>query len=245
MESKPVIQFECISKYFGSLTALRDIELDVKAGEIVAVVGHNGSGKSTLLRIVSGLTQPDKGALKIDGRIVQLGSVRAARRCGIELLSQEPALFPHLSVVENICVGTETTVQLLGLRFLRKREMLSRAQNLSKRFGISKHTLTNPVSRLSHGQQALVGFMRSLNGSPRLLALDEPAAALGYGERSTVNRIIANLAMEGTAILLVTHILKDVIDLSHRLAILNEGNLVYFGPTQDFTETEIVRHLVA
>ncbi|MBZ5522798.1 MAG: ATP-binding cassette domain-containing protein, partial [Acidobacteriia bacterium] len=202
-------------------------------------------GKSTLLRIAGGVLRPDDGVLRIDETEVQFDSVRSAQEYGIELLSQPPAIFPQLSIVENICVGVEPTTKILGIRLLERAEMRKRAGCFARDFGIDETTLKRPVSFLSQGQQALVGFTRAISKKPKVLALDEPTAALGYRERATVNHLIGLAAAEGVAVLLVTHILKDALDLSNRFAILKEGRVVFLGESRETSEAEIIRYLIA
>jgi ABC-type sugar transport system ATPase subunit len=239
------VDFVSISKRFGDLTALDSVTLSIRAGEIFAIVGPNGSGKSTLLKVAGGVLCPDDGVLRIDEAEVQFDSVQSAQKHGIEILSQTPAIFPHLSIVENICVGAEPTITVLGLRLLAKNTMRERADRFARDFGIDETTLKRPASSLSHGQQALVGFTRVMNKKPRVLALDEPTAALGYRERAAVNRLIGMAAAEGAAVLLVTHILKDALDLSNRFAILKEGRVVFSGKTRETSEADIIGHLIA
>lgn len=213
-----VLSLRGISKSFGAVAALTDVDLDVRAGEVVALVGDNGAGKSTLVKVLSGVHPQDSGTLKFDGREVRVASPAAARDLGIATVFQDLALCENLSVVENLFLGRE-----IGTMRLDETRMETRAWELLQQLSAKIPTVSIQVAALSGGQRQTVAIARSLLGDPQLILLDEPTAALGVAQTAEVLNLVERLRERGLAVLMVSHNMVDVKAVADRVAVLRLG----------------------
>lgn len=236
----PVLELRHASKHFGGVQAVVDVSLDVRTGEIVALVGNNGAGKSTIMRMISGIHAPDAGEILIRGQRTRFRGPREARELGIEAVPQELALAAHLSVAANIFLGREVTRGFGPVRVLDKKTMKRRSQELIQGFGIHIPNLAARVYDLSGGQQQGVAIGRALAWGSRMILLDEPTAALGIEETARVERTIRSMRDGGVAVLLVSHHLDQVFRLSDRIYVLRRGHLVGEVATAQSNEDDVV-----
>jgi simple sugar transport system ATP-binding protein len=219
--AKPILTLEGVRKEFGGLVALEGVDLEVRRGEIVAIVGDNGAGKSTLLKIVAGVHQPTAGTLRLDGREVRLPNPAAARRHGIEVVYQDLALAPEQPVYMNLFLGRELRTAPLG--FLDRRRMARETSELLKELDIDLPSTRAPVSRLSGGQRQGIAIARATHWGDRLILMDEPTAALGVQETARVEELITRLRERDKAIVVVSHDLSQVMRIADRVCVLRRG----------------------
>jgi D-xylose transport system ATP-binding protein len=204
---------------------LRGVDLEVDAGEVVAIVGDNGAGKSTLIKTIAGVVRADSGEFFVDGSQVSLDSPHAASSLGIATVYQDLALCENLDVVANLFLGAELgRGPLVGsMRRLREPEMEHRASETLTRLGTEVPVLRRPVAGLSGGQRQAVAVGRALLWGSRLVALDEPTAALGVKQTANVLELVRRLAGEGQAVLLISHSLPEVFAVADRICVLRLG----------------------
>jgi D-xylose transport system ATP-binding protein len=235
--SKPgelVLSLRGISKHFGAVSALTDIELDVHAGEVVALVGDNGAGKSTLVKILAGVHQPSTGTISFDGQRVTLADPGTALDLGIATVFQDLALCENLDVVANIFLGRE----LNPLR-LDEVAMEVRAWTLLHELSARIPSVRDVVASLSGGQRQTVAIARSLLLDPKLIMLDEPTAALGVAQTAEVLNLIERVRDRGYAVIMVSHNMEDVRAVADRIVVLRLGrNSGVFYP--DSSNEELV-----
>jgi ABC-type sugar transport system ATPase subunit len=215
---EPLLSLRGISKAFGAVQALADVDIDVHAGEVVALLGDNGAGKSTLVKILSGVHPPDAGTITFRGEVVTIGSPVAARELGIATVYQDLALCDNLDVVANLFLGHEQTKVLLS-----EEAMEQQASSLLKQLSARLPSLRSPVAGLSGGQRQTVAIARSLVGSPAGVNLDEPTAALGVAQTAEVLNLIERLRERGHGVLLITHNMVDVQEVADRAVVLRLG----------------------
>ncbi|MFC9946635.1 ATP-binding cassette domain-containing protein [Streptomyces pratensis] len=213
-----VLALRGVSKRFGAVAALSGIDLDVAAGEVVAVVGDNGAGKSTLVKILSGVYAPDAGAVSFHGREVSFDSPSAAHALGIATVYQDLALCENLDVKANLFLGQEMRPWMLDDVAMEKRswELL---RELSARIP----ALDVPVAALSGGQRQTVAIARALLGRPEIVLLDEPTAALGVAQTAEVLNLIERLRDKGLGVVMISHDMEDVRAVADRVAVLRLG----------------------
>ncbi|MEM7446524.1 MAG: sugar ABC transporter ATP-binding protein, partial [Pseudomonadota bacterium] len=237
--STPLIAVEALSKRFGGVAALNRVDLTLRAGEVHGLVGENGAGKSTLIKCLSGVHQSDAGTISIDGRPVRLDGPRHAERLGLRFIHQELNLVPGFTAVENIFVGRRYP-RRLGLidRPAMARHLRAVAEDLAPDL-----PLDVPVGRLTTGQRQLVEILRALVGEARLIVMDEPSASLSRGEADRLHDIIRRLRNAGTAVLLVSHRLDEIINLCDRATVLRNGKMVATGGMATMTREDLVRHM--
>lgn len=233
-----------ITKSFGGLRALKGIDLGVRAGEILALVGDNGAGKSTLIKIISGAEAADGGTISVAGRDVTIKSPNDARALGIETLHQHLGLVDCFSVPENIFLGREIVGRFAGVRYLRHAEMRKRTQALLDELGIRLPSIDSVVSTLSGGQRQSVAISRLLLSDVQLIIMDEPMAALGVDEGRKVLDLICRLSAKGIAVLVISHNLEHVFGIAHRIAVLKNGTLVGVEQTKDVTRDVITSMII-
>jgi D-xylose transport system ATP-binding protein len=217
--AQPLLALHSVCKRFGVVQVLTDIELEVRAGEVVALLGDNGAGKSTLVKVISGVAPADTGVIEWEGRPVQIRRPHDARDLGIATVYQDLALCGNLDVVGNLFLGRE--IRRFG--FLDEVEMERRTRDLLKRLVTGLADLRSPVVSLSSGQRQMVAVARSLLGDPRLLLLDEPTASLGIQETAEVLELVDQLRDRGMGVLLISHNMADVKALADRAAVLRLG----------------------
>ena len=240
-----MIEFINITKSSEENVILLDnVSFSVEKGEILAIIGHNGSGKSTLLKSITGYDLPVNGKVLLNNNEITFDSIYDAKIKGFELLQQQPTIFPYLSIIENMFCGVEPYVNFLGLKFIDKKSMFQKGKQLINEFGITINDLKRPINTLSGGQIAIVTFIRTLQKFPVLLALDEPTAALGPKEKIEINNFIEKIAKKGVSIIFVTHSMRDVITLAHKVLILKEGKLIYFNKTDNLTEKDLLSYML-
>lgn len=215
-----------IGKRFGAVTALEGLDLDIRLGEVLALIGDNGAGKSTFVKILSGAHAPSAGTLRIDGREVQFSSPIEAGQYGIATIYQELALADNLAVYENVFLGRELKRQVLGLRLLDRARMRSRVEQLLRDLDAHVSSVVAPVSSLSGGQRQAVAIARALNLDAQLVIMDEPTAALAVAETQKVLRLIEQLKAQGKAVLLISHNMIDVFEVADRMVVLRRGRKV-------------------
>ena len=226
---KPLLVARGVSKRFGAVEALVDVDFDVDAGEVVALVGDNGAGKSTLIKAIAGVQPADTGEYWIDGRRVSIRTPTDAARAGIATVYQDLALCDNLDVVANLYLGSEPVEPGLGRvrRSLDETAMERRTRELLASLSVT--TLDSPraqVGTLSGGQRQAVAIARSLVTHPRILILDEPTAALGVVQTAQVLSLIEHLRGQGLAILVISHNLDNVFHVADRISVLRLGRHV-------------------
>jgi simple sugar transport system ATP-binding protein len=228
-----------VKKNFGSIEALKGVNLSVRCGEVCAIVGDNGAGKSTLVKILTGAYQPSSGTVAIDGHEVTLHNPDDARRLGIEALFQDLALADDLTIWQNLYLGRELT---WGgpLRFVRKRAMSHHAKHMLDDLHMDIPSVHAKVRKLSGGQRQAVAIARAVGWTARLTILDEPTAALGLRERTAVENLIERLRDQGRTFLLVSHNFDQVMRLSDEIWAMRGGRVVGHRRTAETTGDELV-----
>ncbi len=237
-----------ISKHYGPITACDAVDLDIRSGEILAIVGDNGAGKTTLVKILSGALQPDAGRLLRNGVEISLSSTRDAHRQGIEVVYQELALAPNLDVVSNVFLGREIAWKpgfLPYPRILMRRKMIGLASSELARLHVAIPAVSGvPVGRLSGGQRQSVAIARSAYWASDILFMDEPTAALGVKESQAVLRLIRKVADKGVAVVMVSHAMPHVVALADRVVVMRHGQKVADQPANEITVEALVKLIV-
>ena len=221
---EPRLRLQGINKAFGAVQALRNVDFDVGAGEIVGLVGDNGAGKSTLIKIISGVYRADTGTITLDGKAVHLNSPAEANSLGIEAVYQDLALCNNLDVVENLFLGREMRARAFGV--LDRLTMERRALEVLQRLDIQLPSLRVPMTALSGGERQSVAVARTLLRNARIVLLDEPTAALGVTQTRQVLNLIRHLRDQGLSIVIISHNLVDVFEIVDRLVVLRLGKRV-------------------
>jgi D-xylose transport system ATP-binding protein len=215
---EPVLSMRGISKSFGAVQALTDIDLDIYAGEVVALVGDNGAGKSTLVKILAGVHPQDAGEVTFEGEPVSIPTPTASRALGIATVFQDLALCDNLDVVANLFLGRE-----LANGLLEEEAMEQRAWELLRQLSAKIPSVRVPIAALSGGQRQTVAIARSLIGEPRVVILDEPTAALGIAQTAEVLNLIERLRERGHGVVLISHNMADVQAVADRIIVLRLG----------------------
>ena len=233
----PVLELKKVSKRFGSVDALVNIDMTLYAGEVIALVGDNGAGKSTLIKAISGSQPANSGIFYSDGREVNIASPNDAAALGVSTIYQDLALCGNLDVVANLFLGHEVA----SSGWLDEPAMEARAEQVLKALSVTTiRNLRAPVSALSGGQRQAVAIARVLLGAPRLILLDEPTAALGVAQTLQVLALIARLRERGLAVMLITHNLADVFSACDRIEVLRLGQKAGSFRTADCSRADIV-----
>ncbi|AOR29805.1 sugar ABC transporter ATP-binding protein [Streptomyces fodineus] len=232
----PLLALRGVCKRFGVVQVLTDIELEIRAGEVVALLGDNGAGKSTLVKVISGVAPADTGVIEWEGRTVHIRRPQDARDLGIATVYQDLALCGNLDIVGNLFLGHE--IRRLG--FLDEVEMERRTRDLLKRLTRGLPDLRSPIVSLSSGQRQTVAVARSLLGDPRILLLDEPTASLGIEQTSEVLDLVDHLRDRGLGVLLISHNMADVKALADRAAVLRLGCNNGFFNVNTASQEEII-----
>ncbi|HET7677890.1 MAG TPA: ATP-binding cassette domain-containing protein [Candidatus Limnocylindrales bacterium] len=210
-----------IRKSFGAIEALRGVNLRVRPGEVVGLVGDNGAGKSTLMKMLSGAEIPDSGSILVDGEPLPLEGPGSSRAHGIEMVYQDLALCNDLDVAANLFLGRELYER--GTRRLRHAEMHAEAAAHLARLHIRVTKTDQSVATLSGGQRQAIAIARAVRFDPKVLVLDEPTAALAAREVETVLKLIRDVSSRGVSVILITHRLQDLFEVADRLVVLYEG----------------------
>ncbi|KND41910.1 sugar ABC transporter ATP-binding protein [Streptomyces stelliscabiei] len=208
-----------VSKRFAAVQALVDVELEIRAGEVVALVGDNAAGKSTLVKVISGVGPPDRGVIEWEGTAVQIRRPQDAQLLGIAAVYQDLAMCGNLDVVGNLFLGRE--IRRFGV--LDEVEMERRTRELLRTLSIRIPDVRVPLATLSGGQRQVVAITRSFVSAPRLLLLDEPTASLGLEQTNQLLDLIEELRDRGTGILLISHNMGDIKAVADRIAVLRLG----------------------
>lgn len=214
----PVLSLRGISKSFGAVQALTDVDLDIFPGEVVAIVGDNGAGKSTLVKILAGVHGADTGTITFDGRRVSIPTPAAARALGLAIVFQDLSLCDNLDVVSNLFLGRE-----IGDFTLNEEEMEQHSWKLLRQLSAKIPSVRIAVASLSGGQRQTVAIARSLIGDPQVVILDEPTAALGVAQTAEVLNLIESLRERGLGVVLISHNMADVQAVADRVVVLRLG----------------------
>ena len=228
------------SKSFGPVRALHEVDFEVDAGEIVALVGDNGAGKSTLIKAIDGVQPPDSGEAYFDGRKVRISDPNTAERLGIATVFQDLALCDNLDVVANLFLGKEV-VEGVPVHLLDEVEMEQRAQQLLKDLSVTTlGSVRTEVGSLSGGQRQSVAIARTLIGEPKMVLFDEPTAALGVQQTAQVLALVKRLADEGLGVVMISHNLEDVFQAADRIIVLRLGERVATFEREKTTPEQVV-----
>ena len=208
----PIVSMRGISKHYGGVAALDNVDLEVRRGEVVALLGDNGAGKSTLVKILAGAVTADSGTITIDGAQVELGTPARAKELGIEIIYQDLALCDNVDIPTNIFLGRELQKSFVGglLKVFDRRKMAEETQRLLGDLSINISNINEPVRDLSGGQRQTIAIAKSVYSEAKLIIMDEPTAALGVAQQEQVLSLIENLRAKGEAIVLISHSMKGV-----------------------------------
>ena len=231
-----VLELTGVSKTFGAVQALKDIDFDVHPGEVVALVGDNGAGKSTLVKTIAGVYTPDAGRMVFAGRQVAVGSPAEAQQLGIATVFQDLALCDNLDVVANLFLGREVHRG----RALDEVTMEQESWRLLRQLSAKIPSVRIPVASLSGGQRQTVAIARSLLGEPKVVMLDEPTAALGVAQTAEVLNLVERLRENGLAVILISHNMSDVMAVADRVNVLRLGRNNGVFAVSDTSTQEII-----
>jgi ribose transport system ATP-binding protein len=235
-----VLAVEGVTKSFAGVTALREVDFDLRCGEVHALMGENGAGKSTLMKILAGVHIDYLGAVRIDGAPIAFASVRDAEAAGIAIIHQELNLVPELSVADNIFLGREP---LIAGAIIDRRRMVRAAGRLLQRLGVA----IDPESRVATlrvGEQQLVEIAKALSLDARVLIMDEPTSALSASECETLFKVVRQLTSHGVAVIYTSHRIEEVMELADRVTVLRDGRRVLTAKIGELTRGGIISAMV-
>ncbi len=240
-----LLEVKNITKRFGGLTAVKNVSMGVKAGEVVGILGDNGAGKSTLIKVISGVYQAEEGKILFQDKEVKILNPNDALTCGIETIYQDLALAPNMNVYSNIFLGREKLKKYLGfINVLDHDEMHSESKKVLKRLEIEIPSLRNKIKTLSGGQRQAVAISRSIYWDAKFLIMDEPTAALGIPEQKKVLKLVKTLKDQGLGIIIISHQLHDVFAVTDRLIVMRRGEKVAERITKKTNPDEVVGLIV-
>ena len=240
MNGRPVLELSAISKRFGAVQALTEVDLELHAGEVVALIGDNGAGKSTLAKVIAGVAPADSGEIRWDGERVTIQHPSEAQRLGIATIYQDLALCDNLDVVANLFLGAEEgTAGVLDAV-----EMERRARGLLRTLSVRIADVRDPVASLSGGQRQTVAIARSLLGDPKVVILDEPTAALGVTQTAHVLDLIERMRDRDLAVMLISHNLADVRAVADGAVVLRLGRNAGDYRVPDTSQRDIVAAII-
>jgi D-xylose transport system ATP-binding protein len=236
VSATPVLALRGVSKRFGAVQALTDVELEVHAGEVVALVGDNGAGKSTLVKTIAGVHPIDEGVIEWEGKPVSIDKPHDAQGLGVATVYQDLALCDNLDVVGNLYLGRE----LLRRGVIDEVTMEKRARELLATLSIRIPSVRIPIASLSGGQRQVVAIARALIGDPKVVILDEPTAALGVEQTAQVLDLVERLRERDLGVILISHNMADVKAVADTVAVLRLGKNNGSFPVKDTTHEEII-----
>ncbi|TCL62753.1 monosaccharide ABC transporter ATP-binding protein (CUT2 family) [Hydrogenispora ethanolica] len=236
----PVLATHQITKRYGATIALRNVDFQVHAGEIHALVGENGAGKSTLIKILAGAVRKDSGEIRLDGKKIELQEPAAAQRLGIRVVYQDFSLFPNITVGENLLVGRWHS-RLPGL--VDWKACYRRAEELLQGIGFQLD-VRKPLNSLGVAEKQMLEIAKAVAEQPRLLILDEPTAVLEEEETQRLFGVVRRLRQSGTGIIFISHHLEEIFTLADRVTILKDGQVVDTRPTASTTKDELIQLMV-
>lgn len=242
MSATPLLALRGVSKRFGAVQALTAVDFEVHAGEVVALVGDNGAGKSTLIKIISGILPIDEGQVLFDGRPVSLTGPQASSSLGIATVYQDLALCDNLDVVGNLFLGRELrgsgAWKLVG--WLDETAMEQQATGLLQRLSVSIPSVRTQVASLSGGQRQSIAVARAMMGSPKVVLLDEPTAALGVAQTKQVLDLIRRLREQGLGVVVISHNMVDVFSVADRIIVMRLGKRVATFDAKEAKQVDVV-----
>ena len=236
----PLLELRGVTKTFGPVRALNDVNLTVPAGKVTALVGDNGAGKSSLIKTVSGLWLPDGGQILWNGEPQHLHGPRAAEALGITTIYQDLALCDNLDIVQNMFLGHELMTGITLDEATMEKQARQTLQELNVR---TIRSIRQPVASLSGGQRQSVAVAKAVMSQAQLVIMDEPTAALGVAQTRMVLDLIKTLSGRGVAVLLISHNLTDVFEVSDTIACLYLGQLAVQGPASAFNTQNLVEYM--
>ncbi len=240
-ERTPLVEMRDINVAFGGVHAVRDVTIDLYAGEVVGLVGGNGAGKSTLMRVLSGAHPADTGEIRVDGTAVAIRNPRDAKAYNIETIYQTLALADNVDAPANMFLGRELTTRLGTLDDSR---MESETRKIMGRLNPNFTRFSMPVRSLSGGQRQAVAIARAVYFNARILIMDEPTAALGPAETAQVRNLVRQLKSDGIGIFLISHDIHDVFDLSDRISVMYHGRIVDTVTKEEVTPDDVLGMII-
>jgi D-xylose transport system ATP-binding protein len=243
MSDTPLLELRGVSKSFGSVQALTDVDFECRAGEVMALVGDNGAGKSTLIKCIAGIHPMDEGEMLFDGEEVTIHGPKDAAKLGIEVVYQDLALADNLDVVQNMFLGRETHSRF---QVLEEPPMEAKTRETLKTLRVTSiKSIRQAVATLSGGQRQSVAVARAVMWNSRLVILDEPTAALGVAQTEQVLELVRRLGEQGLGVVLISHNLHDVFETATRITVLRLGRNVGVFERAKTTQQEVVAAITA
>jgi D-xylose transport system ATP-binding protein len=243
MSDTPLLELRGVSKHFGAVVALHEVDFKVQPGCVTALVGDNGAGKSTLIKCVAGIYRIDDGEVYFEGEQVNIHGPREAADLGIEVVYQDLALADNLDVVQNMFLGRE---ELEPLRTLDETTMEARAQDTLKSLSVTTiRSVRQTVAGLSGGQRQSVAVAKAVMWNSKLVILDEPTAALGVAQTRQVLDLVKRLAEQGLGVVIISHNLHDIFEVADNITVLRLGQNVAEFKRRDVTEEQVVHAITA
>jgi simple sugar transport system ATP-binding protein len=239
-ESQYILEAKSVSKFFGTITALENVDLNLSPGEVLGVVGDNGAGKSTLMKVLSGLYNPSEGSVFFEGKEVIFSSPRDSQNLGIEMVYQDLALAENLPIGDNIFLGREPTKNLGPIKFLdhKKRKQLTE-EHLAK-LKINVKSADQKVEELSGGQRQAVAIARATAFDAKIVIMDEPTAALAVKEVGKVLDLIRGLKNLGVSVIVISHRMDDIFSVSDRVMALFQGTNFAQSQLKETSRDEVI-----
>jgi ABC-type sugar transport system ATPase subunit len=243
---RPVVEFDDISKSYGSIQALESVSLGIRENEVLALMGDNGAGKSTLIKILSGVLPPSGGEIRLNGETADFDDHIEAREAGIETVYQDLAIAPNRTVAENIFLGKEPLVDgPIGefLRVVDDQLMRDESAEVLDRLGMSMDP-SGEVKNLSGGQQQAVAVARAVQSDPDIIIMDEPTSALSVEAAQRILELIEDLKAEGRTVILIDHNIDEVFDVADRIAVLAHGRIMGTREAESLSEDRLIQMMM-